>query len=491
MEEYSMTFNGTTLSIVVLYLLGTMLLGLWQSRRIKKSKEFTVSKISLWRAATFLAGMTLGGGATYGVAGDTVKFGLTYLLWFPISIALGWWVTGLLFARYYYRCQGLNVPTLIEQRFDKRTRLVCSLSTLVYGAFVLTLELYALTMIFRALAPGLSMAQATLFSMIVCVLSVSFSGILGASLTNMVHISVITLAFLFSLMILWRAVGGWNEAVGKVIEILPILAHPGIDARVWLSVTGLGWGATGQILLAKAGRLGGVSVVSNLAASCRSEKEAVISFWLAGLLSGIPAFLSSMVGVLTAAFLGTHMTELPVYASIGWAMIQLNPILAGFLLAAVAGAILSSFGPAAIVFSSVFTEDIIEHFYQPRETQKRILYSGVIIMASCLAAFYIITIGIDDILPFLYTTAFPTTVPLTVVMLFGIYSKKADSQSAFWAITIGVPAALIWGLLLNNPWGIPNIYIAFLVSIGIMSLGVVRSRIVAGKTWQTRITSKI
>ncbi len=395
-----MTFNNTVLSIVFLYMLLTILLGLWQSRHIKESKEFTVSKISIWRAATFLAGLALGGGSTYGVAGDTVKFGLTYLYWFPLSVALGWWVTGLLFARPYFRLQGSTVPSILEKRFDKRTRLACSLSTLIYGAFVLTLELYTLAMVFRALAPGISMAQATIFSLIVCVLSVGFSGILGASLTNLVHSITITVAFSLGLMILWRAVGGWNECVRKVVEILPAVAHKGVDARVWLSFTGLGWGTAGQLLLGKAGRLGGVSVVSNVAASCRSEKEAVWAFWLAGFISGIPAFLSSMVGVLTAAFLGARMAELPAYTSIGWAMIQLNPILAGFLLAAIAAAILSSFGPVAIVFSSVFVDDMLEPLMHPNESQKRSYYSGVIILASIFAALYVAMIGISDILPF-------------------------------------------------------------------------------------------
>jgi Na+/proline symporter len=477
-----MISNKTTLSIVILYLLITMLLGLWQSRRIKKSKEFTVSKMSLWRAATFLAGLTLGGGATYGIAGDTVKFGFTYLLWFPLSIALGWWTTGLLFARPYYRNQGMTVPTLLEQRFNKLTRVVCSLSTLIYAMFILILELYALTLIFRALVPGMSTVQATLIGLTVCVFSVSFSGILGASFTNMIHSVTVTLAFTFSFFLLWQAVGGWNEGIRKVIEILPDVANPGINSHAWLSVTGLGWGIAGQLLLGKAGRLGGVSVVSNLAASCRSEGEAVKAFWIAGFLSAIPPLLSGGVGVLTAAFLGRRMAELPAYSSIGLALVQLSPVLAGFLLAAVAAAILSSFGPIAIVFSSVFVEDILEHIYQPSESQKRRLYSVVIIVASTLAAAYISTIGIVDILPFLYTTAFPTTAPLTIVMAFGIYSKKSDSWSAFWAILIGVLSALFWGPVLNNPWGIPNIYIAYLVPISIMSYGIIRSRIASGKT---------
>ena len=60
--------------IVAGYLVLTTLVGLYQSQKVKKTQQFTVSRMSLWQAATFLAGFTLGGGATYGVAGDTIKF---------------------------------------------------------------------------------------------------------------------------------------------------------------------------------------------------------------------------------------------------------------------------------------------------------------------------------------------------------------------------------------------------------------------------------
>ena len=93
-------------------------MGVWQARKVKTSRDFKFVKMSMWQAATFLVGLTLGGGSTYGIAGDSVKFGLTYLIWFPISVALGWWVSGLLFARPYYRLQGITLPTLLARRFD-------------------------------------------------------------------------------------------------------------------------------------------------------------------------------------------------------------------------------------------------------------------------------------------------------------------------------------------------------------------------------------
>jgi SSS family solute:Na+ symporter len=463
--------SWVTLAIFVSYLVVTILLGLWQARRVKSSRDFAITKMSVWRAATFLAGFTLGGASTYGIAGDTVKFGMTYLVWFPFSVAVGWWLTGLLFARPYYRMQGITLPTLLSGRFDSKTRLATSISTMLYALFVVLLEIYALATVIQAVMPGLGYEGAVAVSFLVSIGSVAFSGMLGSSAANQMHSGVMFVTFTLTLIVLWRTVGGLQVALDEVVVLLPQVAGQGIGRQTWLSVTGLGWGVIGQLILGKGGRLGGVSIVSNIAASCRSEKEAVRAFLLAGCVSGIPPFLAGLVGIFTAALLGPAISELPAYSSIGLAVIETSSVLAGFLLAAVAAAILSSFGPIAILLSTVLIEDLIKPVLAVSERQLRWLYPAVIIVIPLLCAVYVGTMGITDILPFVYKTAFPTMIPPTLVALFGIYSARANEKHALWAITLGVPTALAWGLIFNEPWGIHNIYISLLVPLVILGAG--------------------
>lgn len=456
------------LSIVGGYLAITSLLGILQSRKLKEAKEFAVSKMPSILAATFLAGFTLGGASTYGVAGDTIKYGLTYLFWFPLSVGLGWWVTGLLFARPYFRLKGITLPTLLGERFDTRTQLASSISMLLYTTFVIVVEIYTLSMVIRAIAPDISMFWAVAISVVSSVGTVAFSGIMGASITNLIHSGMMILAFGLVYVAFWREVGGWNNAIEQVVNILPQIAKPGITEKVWLSPIGLGWGAVGQILLAKAGRLGGISAVSNLAASCETEKDAMKAFWLAGLISAIPPFLACSIGVFTAAYLGPNFGDVPVYSSIGYAASLLNPVLAGIFLAAIAAAILSTFSPLAVAFSSVVIEDFIKRKTNVSERGQRILYPASIIFISILCAIYILTQGITDIMPFVFMTAFPSTIPNTVTAYFGITFDWVDSKSAFWAITLGISISLFWGLVLDDPFGIPNIVVALIVPLSVM-----------------------
>ena len=168
-----MSANIIVLTIVIVYIFGTTFIGLWQSRKVKQAKDFANSKLSVWKAGTFLAGLTLGGGATYGIAGDSVKFGFTYLVWYPLALLLGWWLTGLILARKYYRSEGKTVPALLEDRFGKNTHIASSISTMIYSVFIMVLELYALSLIARAIFPTMPVVYAVLISVAVCILSVS------------------------------------------------------------------------------------------------------------------------------------------------------------------------------------------------------------------------------------------------------------------------------------------------------------------------------
>ena len=458
------------IGIVSVYLITTSLIGFLQSRKVKHAREFIFSSLSAFQAATFLAGFSLGGVATYGVAGDTIKFGLTYLVWFPISIAVGWWITGICFAKPYFKLKGTTLPALIGERFNEKTRSASTMSMMVYSVFVIIVELYTLSMLIQAVAPILSTSQAVMIGFVACILTVAFSGMMGASVTNLIHTVVMLLTFSVVFISMLSINGGWGIALHNVTGLIPSIADENVDTIMWLSPIGMGWGVVGQIMLAKAGRLGGISAVSNLAASCRTEKDAKKAFWWAGFISAIPPFLSCSIGILTAAFLGTRITEMPVYAAIGYAVGEYNPFLAGIFLAAIIAGVLSTFSALALSFSSVFIEDIVKKFWSPSDNLERWLYPISIIVMTSICAAYIILHGVEYIMPFVFSTAFPCTIPNTLVALFGVRNPNTSSAAATLSILLGVSISLIWGLLLDNPFNIPNIYVAFLIPFTILSI---------------------
>lgn len=464
--------NGSLIiaTIVVLYLAGTTLYGFLQSRRVKTSREFVLAKLSPFMAATYLTGFTLGGVATYGVAGDTIKFGFTYLFWFPFSMALGWWVTGLLFAKPYFEKKGVTLPTIMGSMFRERTRMASLISLMIYSVFVIIIEIYTLSMIIKSIFPDIGMFLAVFTSLVVCIGTVAFSGILGASVTNLIHSALMVVAFGWVYFILKEAVGGWSGSLEKISGLFAQNFNTGnISLKAWLSPVGMGWGVAGQILLAKTARLGGISTVSNLAASCRSEKEAKQSFWIAGLLSAIPPFLACAIGIFTAAYLGGTLNEIPIYSAIGFAVAQFNPCIAGLFLAAVLAAVISTFSPLALSFSSIFVDDIVVKIFPNISDEKqRILHPASIILISLVCAWYILAHGISHVMPFVFSTAFPCTIPNTMVLLFGLRARRTSDLAAFLAITLGVSVSLFWGLVLNDPYGIPNIYVAFFIPVMIL-----------------------
>jgi len=465
-----MTSQIIILIIVSIYLLFTTLLGFIQSKKVKSSNDFVVTKISPFLAATYLAGFTLGGVSTYGVAGDTIEFGFTYLVWFPISMGLGWWLTGLLFARPYFQNKGITLPALIGKRFSERTRVASLVSLLIYSVFVIVVELYTLATIIKAISPQMSMMTAVLISSFVCIGTVAFSGILGASVTNLIHSVTMIVAFGLAYIAMKHIVGGWETAMNTIPHFLPQIAGENVNPGMWLSPIGMGWGVIGQIILAKTTRLGGISTVSYLAASCRSEKDARLAFWFAGIFSAIPPFLACSVGIFTAAYLGPRISEMPIYSAIGQAVNEVNPIIAGIFFSAVLAAVISTFSPLAISFAHIFVEDLLCKAITISEKSKRWIYPFFIVTTTAVCAWYVIVFGIENIMPFVFSTAFPCTIPNTIVLLYGLYFDNTSDLAAFLSIAFGVIVSLGWGLILHDPFNIPNIYLAFLIPLIIMSL---------------------
>jgi solute:Na+ symporter, SSS family len=461
-------FFPKTVFIVAAYLVITSLYGIWLSKSMKGSGGYTKAKLTKWQAAAFLAGFTLGGAATYGFAGDTVQFGYTYLFWFPFSVLIGWVATALLFAKPYHRLGGLTVPSYLKQRFGKKTQLASSISMLFYAFFIVILEIYALAAVIQSLFPSINPTSAYILSLVVNCSSVAFSGLTGSSKTNLIHSATMFFAFIFSVFVLWNRVGGWNQAVVNVLSMQPAIIDPGINGVLWASIKGMGIGTIGQLMLGKIGRLGGVSTISNIAASCETEDDAQFAFLFGGIISVVPIFFAGLLGVLSAAQMGSGLEGMPIYISLGISLQEVSPILAGLLLAAVSAAIISSFGPLSLVFSTVLVEDILGRKKVLKEKTKRLLHPLMIVLVCILAIFYLRAYSMSNLLPFLYETAFPCTVPITLVTLFGLYSKKISKEASFWAIIISLPSSLAWTFILKNPLNIPSLMIAYLIPLFIL-----------------------
>jgi len=480
------TFSWLTAVVVLMYLVGTFVYGLQQSQRGGAEPTFSPSRMSIWEAASLLAGFTLGSSATYGIAGDAARYGLTYLVWFPLSILAGWCVTGLLFARPFHRLGNITVPELMQSRFDSRTCLAATVSTLFYAFFVMLLQIYTLALIIQAVLPQLSTVQVTTISFIVCAGSVTFTGILGTIRMNLVHAVVMVLAFAVALGILWLRVGGLTTAFLAMQTKLSLMSGHSPSYTRWLSLTGMGWGIIVQFMIGKAGRLGGISLVANVAASSDTEKSAMASFGLAGILGAVPPLLAGGVGILTIVCFGLPSDNQPVYTSIGLGLSQISPLLAGFLMAAIAAGLVATYGSNAICFASLLVKDVLQRYWRVGERTERTIYPAIITTVSAVCALYVAFHSLGDILPFLYSTALPCTTPITVACLFALRSRRSSATAAFWAIGSGLFAALFWGLVLNNPFGVPNMVFSFVVPSLVMGLDLTVATVRA--RWRQRLS---
>ena len=170
-------------SVIVLYLLGVMAVGIFMVRRSKSSSGWAVgsSQMSGLLVAFGLAGARIGGAGTYGVAGDVVTGGVWNMWWYGLSSFAALLLVGLGFAVYYRRLKLQTVGELFLIRFNsKRCQWLTSMCVQTEYAIINVIEAYVIGVIISSLTP-LSMLQGTLIAALVLATYVSLGCLLYTS----------------------------------------------------------------------------------------------------------------------------------------------------------------------------------------------------------------------------------------------------------------------------------------------------------------------
>jgi len=141
-------------SIVALYLIATMVIGVWVSRYIKTGREFFLAGRSLpwWAVGMSLVATDIGGTDLIGVGGATYRHGLALANFEWIGCVPAMIVAAFVFMPHFWRIGITTIPEFLERRFDVRIRTAVAACWLVFMACNLGVMLLASATLMKALA---------------------------------------------------------------------------------------------------------------------------------------------------------------------------------------------------------------------------------------------------------------------------------------------------------------------------------------------------
>jgi len=428
------------------YFVVMLLIGLYAWRKSTSNvSEFMLGGRNLPPAVAALsAGASdMSGWMLMGLPGAIYVAGLN-AAWLAVGLVVGAWLNYILVAprlRVYTEIadDAITIPDYLEKRFDdhsRRLRIIASLVIVVFFTLYTSAGLVAGGKLFEA-SFGYDYALGLWITAGVVIAYTLFGGFLAVSLTDFVQGCIMFAALVLVPIVTIADLGGWGATNSVVEGINP-------DYMGWLSgvtvigiISSLSWGL---------GYFGQPHIIVRFMA-VRSVRDmpAMRRIGMSWML--VTVIGSVLCGIAGRAYVaGTTLTLAdPETIFIVLSQTLFNPYVAGFLLAAILAAIMSTISSQLLVSSSSLTEDFYKTFIRSDASQSELVLMGRI--ATLAVALVAIALAMDrsnNILSLVGNAWAGFGAAFGPVMLLSLHWRGLTRDGALAGIVAGAGIVLIW-----------------------------------------------
>lgn len=447
------------LASIIAYLLLTILIGYWASRKVKTSGDFMLAGRSLpiFLSASALFATWFGSETVFGASSEFLKGGLYSVIEDPFGAALCLLLFGLFFARKLYNMNLLTLGDFFKVRFGNRTELVASFFLAPPYVGYIAAQLVAMGLIINVVT-GLEVWQGVVISAFVVTFYTYIGGMWAISITDFFQSIVIVVGLLALAIILANKAGGVG-AVLKEVHPTTFRFLPSWDFKeVMLYLAA--WSVLGL------GSLPSQDIFQRVMSS-GSQKIAVRSCFIAAGLYLTVAMLPLFIG-LCAKHLYPQTTSVDAQLALpnmvlAHASLPIQILFFGSLLSA----IMSTTSSAILAPAAIFSENLIKPLSKGKLKDKQLLiitrlcvlgFAGVATVMACLRSNIYELVGESSIL---------SLVSLLAPMVLGLYWKKANANGALLAMVLGSLTLAFFSFYdVGWPALLPATLVSFLAMIG-------------------------
>jgi solute:Na+ symporter, SSS family len=447
------------LASIVAYLLVTILIGYWASRKVKTSGDFMLAGRSLpiFLSASALFATWFGSETVFGASSEFLKGGLYSVIEDPFGAALCLLLFGLFFARKLYSMNLLTLGDFFKVRFGNRTELVASFFLAPPYVGYIAAQLVAMGLIINVVT-GLEVWEGVVISAFVVTFYTYIGGMWAISITDFFQSIVIVVGLLALAIILANKAGGvtviLNEVHPSTFRFLPNWDFK--EIMLYLAA----WSVLGL------GSLPSQDIFQRVMSS-GSQKIAVRSCFIAAGLYLTVAMLPLFIG-LCAKHLYPQTISVDAQLALpnmvlAHASLPIQILFFGSLLSA----IMSTTSSAILAPAAIFSENLIKPLSKGKLKDKQLLiitrlcvlgFAGVATVMACLRTNIYELVGESSIL---------SLVSLLAPLVLGLYWKKANGNGALLAMVLGTLTLAFFSFYdVGWPALLPATLVSFLAMIG-------------------------
>ncbi|QQE80575.1 sodium/proline symporter PutP [Alicyclobacillus sp. SO9] len=428
-----------------IYMIAMILIGVWSYRRTSTLSDYMLGGRELGPAVTALsAGASdMSGWLVMGLPGAMYLSGISSL-WLPIGLTIGAYFNYLLLAprlRIYTELanDSITIPDYLENRFEdgkSMLRLVSGIVIFVFFIFYTSSGMVSGGTLFKS-AFGLNYNLGLVITGGVVLIYTMFGGFLAVSTTDFVQGAIMFIALILVPIVAFTHIGSLPPIIHDLHSVNPSLLNL-FTGTSFLGVVGLlawGLGYFGQPHIIV--RFMAIKSVGDL----KTARRIGIGWMITTLLG------ASAVGLIGISYFLHHGGPLqnPETVFVQFSNILFNPLITGFILAAMLAAIMSTISSQLLVTASAVTEDFYKTFLRRKASQKELVFIGRLAVFLVAVIALAISLNPNNTILSLVSHAWAGFgSSFGSVILVSLFWKRMTKWGALAGMVVGGSTVILW-----------------------------------------------
>ena len=459
--------SGIDYAVVIAYLVGIMILGLYFARFVRSADDFFLSGKSLpfWVVGMSIVATDISAMDFVGVSGQSYRFGMAVGNFDWLGSMPAMLLAAFIFIPYFWKAGLYTIPEYLGRRYNDHVRAVASLTWIIFFALDLGVLFWATAVMFEPL-----MGWKPWFSIIVTAVVVGvytfFGGLTAVVMTDVVQMIIMFVGGATVLVVGLYHAGGWGDLVDKISAMGDAyqnhfkLVQPA-DTQTPFPWTGILFGLT--FVMSNAYMIGNQAIVQR----CLATK----SVWhaKASMLTG--AFFKMFIPVLVmfpglialGAFPGLEDGD-QAFPTLVKSL--LPPGLRGLLFAGFLAGLMSTIDSILNSTATLWTKDIYEKYIKKGASDRHYMIVGQLATV-VLLIFGVLTSPLSKQFPGIYV-AIQTFLsffqgPVFSILLLGMFWPRATQWGGLVGLVGGIGTSVLLYLFKDHLFTIeePFLYISW------------------------------
>lgn len=458
------------LTLVIVYLLITISIGLMAARRVKSSADFAVAghKLPLIMIVTTTFATWFGSETVLGIPAKFVNGGLHSVVEDPFGAGTCLILVGMFFAARLYRMNLLTISDFFRERFGRGVEVVCSLIIMLSYLGWVSAQITALGLVFNLLSGGaIEMSQGMVIGVLVILAYTLFGGMWSVAVTDFVQMIILVGGLATLAVFAGDLAGGADKvlALAASRDMFQFLPEPNFKDVMFFIAAAI------TMMLGSIPQQDVFQRVMSADSVRSATRGPVIGGVCYILFAFVPMFLVTSALVIMPEQAQALLRDDPQKVLPTLVLKHMPFVMQVLFFGALLSAIQSCASATLLAPSVTFVENIWRQFHPHMSDRQelRTMRLTVLVFAALVLAYAIWMKGtsIYEMVSGAYQV---TLVGVFVPLVFGLYWRRATTQGAVFAVLLGL---LAWGLFLATPAGeeFPAQLAGVLASLGGMLLG--------------------